>query len=322
MTDFLSGACPVCTSTKFAITGAAEPGEQIRNPTPPQIARCRECNSYFAEPLPVWSPSDFQLLYDGSYFSQVADGTPDEEEATLRVRNVRFRYQKIVDYLACEPTSALEIGAGVQAFMAVHLTSIGWRDVVVQEPSVELAQTLSEKYPKLRVITSDFISSTSKSYSLFYADSVLEHTPNPRDYVTKISQILEPGGIAYCVVPAEDSLFNFVKNLLFKIRRSKKVSQLCPYTDSYHLIGFSEQGLRHMAAEAGLELVFYLRGRDDSWSRVLKNRRLRSPLVRYFIATVLTAADKIGWGRNQEFMFKKPSAKSAVMASPARHSTP
>jgi SAM-dependent methyltransferase len=322
MTVFTSGACPVCTSSKFAVVGATDLGQRISCATPPQIARCSQCSSYFAEPLPIWSPSDFQLLYDGNYFSQVAGGTPDDDESILRLRNVEFRYQKIVDHLACVPTSALEIGAGIQAFMAAHLTSVGWSNVVVQEPSVELAQKLSDRYPKLRVITSDFISDASASYSLFYADSVLEHVPNPRDYVTKISQILEPGGIAYCVVPAEDSLFNFVKNLLFKIRRSKKVSQLCPYADSYHLIGFSEQGLRHMAAEAGLELVFYLRGRDDSWSRVLKNRRLRSPLVRYFIATVLNAADKIGWGRNQEFMLQKPSAKAAVMASPVRHSTP
>jgi SAM-dependent methyltransferase len=256
--------------------------------------------------MPVWSPSDFQLLYDGSYFSQVAEGAAVEEEKALRQKNVEFRYQRIIRHLECPTGSALEIGAGIQAFMAVHLTSIGWRDVVVQEPSLELAQKLSERHPQLQVITSDFIAKASQSYSLFYADSVLEHVPNPRDYIAKIAEILKPGGVAYCVVPAEDSFFNFVKNLSAKINPSKAVAQLCPFTESFHLIGFSEQGLRLMADEAGLDLVFYLRGRDDSWPRIMKNRKLSSTLVRCVIASVLSFFDKIGWGRNQEFILKKP----------------
>jgi hypothetical protein len=309
MAIFLSDSCPVCKSTKFATVGDAQLGGPVSCYIPPKIARCEQCKSYFADPMPVWSPSDFQLLYDGSYFSQVAEGGAVEEENALRQKNVEFRYQRIVSHLECPTLSALEIGAGIQAFMAVHLTSMGWPDVVVQEPSVELAQKLSERHPKLRVVTSDFLGKTSQSYSLFYADSVLEHVPNPRDYIAKIGEILEPGGVAYCVVPAEDSFFNFVKNLRSKISCSNKVAQLCPFTDSYHLIGFSERGLRLMADEAGLNLVFYLRGRDDSWPRIMKNRKLRSTLVRYFIAAVLSFADKVGWGRNQEFILKKPVAK-------------
>lgn len=304
MPSFSENTCPVCGSQHFLSIGPSSLGDLPIEKRATSVVKCRDCDSYYANPMPHWTREDFEVLYGHDYFG--GGSAESSHEVEIRMQNVRFRFSQVLRHIRNDRKSVLEVGAGIQAYMAKYLLEKGWSSVTAQEPSSAISGILKRNTPKLEVITDDLLRLASRSYALVYADSVLEHTPAPLDYVRKIATLLEPGGVAYFVVPNEHSFFNFVITLANRVRGRSSVKYLCPYTDSYHLIGFSEKGIRKLAEQSGLELAMHFRKRDLSWARFT---HMDWPLlIKYPSALVFSLADFLGYGCNQEFVLRKPVA--------------
>lgn len=140
-----------------------------------------------------------------------------------------------------------------------------------------------------------------------YADSVLEHVPDPNPYFDKISELLEPGELLYFVSPNEYSLGNVLVTLRNR-SRSGNARMLCPYTGSYHLIGYSKRAVDLVGRRVGLRLVRFARERDFEWWHVLR-RGPRSP-GRYARAGAAFAANALGLGTNLEIAMRRDLTSS------------
>jgi len=90
-----------------------------------------------------------------------------------------------------------------------------------------------------------------------------------------------------------------------RLRRagSGNARMLCPYSPSYHLVGYSKRAANAIGRRVGLRLVRFARERDFEWWHVLR-RNTRSRL-RYVHAAAAFAANALGLGTNLEVAMRR-----------------
>jgi SAM-dependent methyltransferase len=298
MPRWVHGICPVCASHRFRVLGRVDP-QHCRLPPPPGscIAVCADCDLVRVEPMPHWSDADLQLIYDDGYFP-----TYSAAWERRRMHDIPARRLRCIEKHVRPPgrRSLLEIGAGVQAFMCGYAATRGW-DVAAQEPSHHFAAELQRRRPDLPVFGGPFLDlDIPRRWSVVYADSVLEHIPDPLPYFEKAAQLLEPGGLLYFVSPNERSLAN--RFATWRQRRTTQVaSELCPYFGSFHLIGYSRRAVETLAGRAGLQLVRFECRHDYAWLFALQSR---TGLRRWPHAAAAWLVDRIGLGSNLELVLR------------------
>lgn len=296
MADYIYNRCPVCGSSKNKRLGSTDHGTAISSvPTDAGVAKCLQCRSVYANPLPVWSDEDFSAMYSRTYF---------EINLPVHDRNIDImrRFQLIEKYCAAKDKYLLEFGAGIFAGMAEYATEQGF-NVDIQEPSESFNPILKDKFPNSTVFNCSVLEmetgGKSLQYSVIYADSVMEHISNPHDYFQKIADMLVPGGVFYFVCPNEHSLKTVVQSAVLNLF-GRNTAYLPPYKNPYHLIGYTRKGTEFLAAEFGLKLVKHKKDHDYLATYFLK----KGP--KYFpAAVVLFIADKVGLSTNQEFLLIK-----------------
>jgi 2-polyprenyl-3-methyl-5-hydroxy-6-metoxy-1,4-benzoquinol methylase len=298
MPTFKTNQCPVCQSSSFSIIGKSDLGTvNVEKPQNPLVVKCKNCKTIYANPLPIWDASDFSELYKTDYFTPV----PEKWTKTRSEINPAWRFKKIEKYLKTDNRNLLEFGAGIQAYMAKYLHAKNW-NIDIQEPSKDFGNALEKIYPQFKIIKTGFLNIHSTTrYSLIYSDSVLEHVHNPIDYIQKCAELLEPGGILYFISPNEHSFRNWGYTFLKKIK-GKPVNYLAPYTNPYHLIGFSHKGIQIMAKKSGLQFVKHIRSHDYECTKLIEKRK---NIIYYPFAFLLYIADLMGWGTNQEIILRK-----------------
>lgn len=294
MPTYTRDRCPVCGSIERRVLGSLDRSDAVLPPPADSaIVSCRECALVYVDPMPHWQPDEFERLYGSDYF-------PDVNPDWQRRRSIdipRYRLGVIERLIRTPRRAALEVGSGVSAFMARLLAERGWQ-VDAQEPSATFVQRLRAAEPRIRVLHQPFLDlPASRTYSLIYADSVLEHVPDPLPYFDKIAELLEPGGILYFVSPNEYSLDNILVTLRNRLG-SGNARMLCPYTGSYHLLGYSRRAVEAVGRRTGLRLLRFARERDFEWWLVL--RRGPRSLGRYAHSAIALAANAVGLGTNLE----------------------
>lgn len=299
MPTFTRDRCPLCGSREHRVLGTLDrAGTVLSPPADSAILSCAACRLVYVNPMPHWSEDEIELLYGSRYFGQV----DHDWEAKRSTEIPAYRFKLISRLIRCEARTALEIGSGVTAFMARFLADRGWR-VDAQEPSAAFVGALRRRDSRINVLHQPFLSLPSSArYSLVYADSVLEHVPDPAAYFAKISELLEPGGLLYFVSPNEYSLGNLLATLKNRVG-SGNARMLCPYSSSYHLVGYSKRATERVGQRVGLRLVRFARERDFDWWHVLQ-RKPRS-LRRYVQAASAFAANAVGLGTNLEVVMRR-----------------
>jgi SAM-dependent methyltransferase len=299
MPTYTRDRCPLCESVEHRVLGALDRnGAVLAPPADSAIVSCRACALVYVNPMPHWHADEFELLYGNGYFGNVDPAW----EAKRSTEIPGYRLRIITRLIRCEGRTALEIGSGDSAFMARFLVSRGWQ-VDAQEPSAVFVKKLRTVDPRINVLDQPFLSLVpTRRYSLIYADSVLEHVPEPNPYFEKIAELLEPGGLLYFVSPNEYSLGNVLATLRNKFGNGN-ARMLCPYTGSYHLLGYSKRAVELVGQRVGLRLVRFARERDFEWWHVLR-RDPRSPR-RYAHSAAAFVANALGLGTNLEIAMRR-----------------
>ncbi len=296
MANFIYDQCPVCRSSKNKRLGSTDHGTAISGvPKDAGIAKCLQCGSIYANPLPIWSDEDFAAMYGSTYFE-------NEQPTHDRNIDVMRRFQLIEKYRAANAKYLFEFGAGIFAGMAEYAVKKGF-DVDIQEPSESFCPILKDKFPNSTVFHCGVLDMAkeckSLQYSVIYSDAVMEHVSNPRDYFRKVADMLVPGGVFYFVCPNEHSFKTVVQSAALNLF-GKNTAYLPPYKNPYHLIGYSKKGTQYLAEECGLKLVKHKKGYDYLATYFLRKGPKFLPA-----AAVLFIADKIGLSTNQEFLLMK-----------------
>jgi len=64
-------------------------------------------------------------------------------------------------------------------------------------------------------------------------------------------RILKPGGVVHVGVPNEDSLFNVIKHIIFKIQGKGISEKIDPLRPPYHINGFSPISVNNIFKNSG-----------------------------------------------------------------------
>lgn len=246
--------------------------------------------------MPHWTDADLQVLYGDGYLPADSPAWNRRRANDIPLRRLR----SIEKHLRTPGRSILEVGAGVHAFLARYAAPRGW-EVTAQEPSRHFAAELRRRWPDVTVLGDSFLDlDVGRRWSVVYADSVLEHVPDPVPYFEKAGRLLEPGGVLYFVSPNERSLAN--RWTTWRRRRSTGVaSELCPYVGSLHLIGFSRRAVEILARRSGLRLVRFTRRHDYAWLHELMWGAGRRRWPR---AAAWWLVDRVGLGTNLEVVLR------------------
>ena len=301
MASYVKDECPVCESGAHDIIGQInEKAPPVPVPSGSAVVTCKNCRLIYVNPMPHWDSDDFARLYDDTYFSHMKS---QAQKKWLQVRqNVvpHRRFGRIAPQIKADGQKLLEIGAGEYAFMCRHLVAKGW-DVTAQEPGVFGAKL--REIDGLKVETAGVKELDAQgAYSLIFADSVLEHVPDPVVYYRKLASLLAPGGVLYTVSPNERSVYNFLSNLIAK-RKGASPHYIAPYTEPYHLIGYTKKSLGILGEKSGLSLVRYKKADDYMAFHTLNSAR--SAPVKYPLALLYAMSQSVGLGTNAEALFVK-----------------
>lgn len=209
---------------------------------------CRGCGHHYQNPQPVFD--DLKARYQESYFQYEVEN----EEAFFRLMVLGL---EDIGFSGWEEPSRkagafLDIGCATGRLLE-HMRDRGWR---VQ--GVEICAA-SARYGRekrgVQIFTgplenADFPPGT---YSLIHFSHLIEHVPDPRDLLNRVSMLLSPGGSAIIVTPNRKG---FQARLLGRKWRS------C-IADHLHL--FHPAGLARLLSDVG----FTIR-RVQTWGGIAK----------------------------------------------------
>ncbi|MBI5479155.1 MAG: class I SAM-dependent methyltransferase [Deltaproteobacteria bacterium] len=299
MPTYTSGVCPLCGSARLRAIGALDPaGARLPPPPGSRVVSCAGCSLVFVDPLPHWSDGDFAVLYGDDYFAAMPSWWHEVREQREPAR----RFAVAARHLRSGERTVLEVGAGVYGFMARHLAARGW-SATAQEPATAFHARLRGADARLRVVGTPFLDlPADERYALLFADSVFEHVANPLDYFRQAHDLLAPGGLLYLVSPNEHSLVNWLLTARNRVT-GRGARMLCPYRESFHLLGYTRGALEWASRRVGLDLVYFARRHDYRWLHELHGGSGR---LRYGRAALRWAMDAAGVGFNLEAALRRP----------------
>lgn len=197
--------CPVC--------GCPEAEVQVRYTHHSHLfegvalVECTTCRLVFIDPLP--DEKDL-IAYNQNYFQNAHGGVEASEQAVRFFRGIAaIRLQHLEHYLSsvgATVRSVLEIGPG-SGYFAAHFLR---RHPEVEYAVIESDQTCHATLASLKVdLHRDLeeLAGKKPTFDLLVMSHVLEHLANPVEILSKLVQLLRPGGAVFIEVPCRDHEF-------------------------------------------------------------------------------------------------------------------
>jgi 2-polyprenyl-3-methyl-5-hydroxy-6-metoxy-1,4-benzoquinol methylase len=205
---------------------------------------CTQCGLQFQERYPDLAEVGDQI-YSDKYFE------PATEQLGHR-RGIFHQMLAEIEALLGHRGRLLDIGSAEGTLLAVGAER-GW-----EVEGVEVATAMVEQVRETHGFTVhqgmlESVALEPASYDLVIMNHVLEHVENPRTTLTRIAQLLTPGGIVRIEVPNLASLSSRFKNLQSRLRL--KANPWKHYATGHHFWYFTPATLRYALQESGLEVI-------------------------------------------------------------------
>jgi 2-polyprenyl-3-methyl-5-hydroxy-6-metoxy-1,4-benzoquinol methylase len=236
--EFVRVACPACD---------AAAAERLFEKNGFTYEQCNECETFYMNPRP--SPAVLEWFYRNSdtyaYWNQhVFPAVEPARRERMFVPRVD-RLLELCDRLAAPTRSLLEVGAGFGTF-CLEVSSRGrFQRVVALEPTPDLAATCRAR--GLETIEQPFEvfarENRQDRFSVVANFEVIEHLFSPRDFITNVHDVLEPGGLLVLTCPNG---------------RGFDIQTLGPLSESVdheHLNYFSPHSLSALLVSCGFEVI-------------------------------------------------------------------
>lgn len=171
------------------------------------------------------------------------------------------RLEKIlndIDPTLTKTKRIFDLGCG-NGSIANYLTNKGW-DVTGVDPSNDGINQANLSFPNLKLFNGSTVENLSSRFGKFpilISLEVIEHVYAPRDYMTNIFNLLEPGGVAIISTPYH----GYLKNLLISLF-GKMDNHFTALTDGGHIKFWSFKTLTQLLNEFKFQdIKFYRVGR-------------------------------------------------------------
>ena len=244
--------CPQCNSTEYKVIGKPKINDISINFINKNynVVQCNNCDIYYVAPQISFSEEQWSKLYSNEYFSSQSNWL-----IRKRVKELSHRFDKALNYLPNKNINFLDIGSGEGKTLIEGLKR-GWNvtGIDIVDNRIDEAKVEGIKFITSQFLQYDF---PENSFDFIYLDSVLEHVLNPKEYLLKIKKLLKVNGIVYIGIPNEDSLFNYIRRIVFILIGKKNISvKIKPFDSPYHVIGFNNKSLKYIINEINLKILY------------------------------------------------------------------
>lgn len=257
-TEWETVACPFCGSTNFSVY------ERYGSELQFTYVLCKDCKLVYQSPRPKYNQEFIDAAYASYYqFTESLDlnSSPDVPESSVNM----FR-QEVDNLLRYDKkrTAVLDIGSGMGTFLVAAKSH--YQDAVGLDVSAQMAAFV-EKQLGVKVFVEQFESfKYNKKFSLIHMSHVMEHIPNPKQWLDKAREILEPGGILVINVPNKFSFSFRLQHLFVKLGVKKQFSDAWadPSRTPDHLFEPTVPSMRRFLEENNYQVLdFFSYSRRD-----------------------------------------------------------
>lgn len=238
MSQLRNICCPICLSYESVFARsyrAALPGN-MEVFSGLSIRTCQECTGSFAYPFPrnedltSYYAKDYRA--EGSPFRLLHECSQWEGRAVRARSQFQFVYpRRAFGGEAMRIRSWLDIGAGY-GFLLDEVKKHGIR----KTGAVEHDEHCAIRLKKSRHDVFETLSQVKGPWDVISFSHVLEHFPNPREFLCQVKNLLSDGGRVFCEVPNEPCL-----------QKAKN--------DAPHLIFFKTPPLSRLFEDIGFKVI-------------------------------------------------------------------
>jgi len=250
--------CPFCASSNRSVYERYGSEKQFT------YVKCNNCGLIYQSPRPAYNQHFIDAAYAEYY--QFTESLNANDAQKVRHSGTAM-FQKEIDYIQqFDPlkTAALDIGSGMGTFL----------DAARKYYPVVLGLDVSEKMAKfveqtvgVEVLVEQFDDFVSPiKFSLIHMSHVLEHVPNPNQWLQKAKENLEPKGILVINIPNKLSLGSQVQHFFYKTGLKKQFSSTWndPSRTPDHLFEPTIRSMLYLLKKNGYEVLeYYTYSRKD-----------------------------------------------------------
>ncbi len=205
--------CPVCQGTSR---------RQIFNITDSPVYDCNSCGLRYLDPC--LSPLAMQSAYESnetlSNLHSFHEGYYDYGDLSIKSKTFSD-FEKALKLLeehlsgSVKPYTIFDVGFGNGFFLALAKQR-GWA-VNGSDSSSKNAELASKKF-SLELLCTDFkkYESSGKLFDVVSFWDVIEHLPNPHEFIKKASLMLKPNGLILIGLPNDKSMLRFISSFLYR----------------------------------------------------------------------------------------------------------
>jgi len=215
-TEWETVPCPFCGSTNYSVY------ERYGSELQFTYVLCKNCELVYQSPRPKYNQEFIDAAYASYYqFTDSLDlnSNPDVPESSVNM------FKKEVEYLLQfdkKRTAVLDIGSGMGTFLVAAKPY--YKDEVGLDVSAQMAAFV-ERQLGVKVFLEQFENfNYNKKFSLIHMSHVMEHIPNPKSWLDKAREVLEPGGVLVINVPNKFSFSFRLQHLFVKLGVKKQFS--------------------------------------------------------------------------------------------------
>jgi 2-polyprenyl-3-methyl-5-hydroxy-6-metoxy-1,4-benzoquinol methylase len=182
--------------------------------------KCRNCSLIYLSPRPKYDAAFIEAAY-GNYY-QFNETLTYNDETYVKESSVRLFKEEIENILKYETTrnNVLDIGAAMGTFL--YAAKPHYKKCVGLDMSRQMANFVATNLGvEMHVVQFEEFEHPEK-FSLIHMSHVLEHIPNPNQWLQKAKQLLDANGILVINVPNKFSLSNLLQHLWVKLRLKRQ----------------------------------------------------------------------------------------------------
>jgi 2-polyprenyl-3-methyl-5-hydroxy-6-metoxy-1,4-benzoquinol methylase len=256
-----------------------------------KLGHCRSCDLYFTDPKPT--PEQMHRFYSGDFHAQLR-----EPGASERAFGDRFR--SYIDWIRDFVPSGRSLDVGcATGLLPAMLKEKGYQAEGI-EFNPETARWGAENYGiPIRIGSLELLEGQKGCYDLITLTEVVEHTPEPVEFLQTVNRLLKDGGYALVTFPDITAPKSRYYQWMSKLTGRDWVFVTCHIP--LHTWEFSHDTASATFAKAGFKIVGFRR-REVDGELSGKHAVLTWPVKPFNIPALSKR-----FGTQMEFMIQKAS---------------